>query len=119
MENYLNLYPNIRRVREECNCTQAELASHLNIPQQAISRYETGITKAPLNYLIGLADYCGVSIDYILGRTESGNSITSDEMDLLYTYRELDDDRKIELKEYGEKMRDVQRFLTKLNPKHL
>ena len=34
------------------------------------SRYETGVTSVPNDILDKLADFYGVSVDYILGRTD-------------------------------------------------
>ena len=50
-------------------CSQAELADHLGISQQEVSRYERGETKAPVSFIADVAEFCGVSVDYILGRT--------------------------------------------------
>ncbi len=43
----------------------------LNISQNSISRYETGVREADYATLIALADYFHVSVDYLLGRTEN------------------------------------------------
>jgi transcriptional regulator with XRE-family HTH domain len=49
--------------------TQAEIAAVLGIQQTVYSRYERGYQNIPIEYLLTLADYYGVSTDYILGRT--------------------------------------------------
>jgi transcriptional regulator with XRE-family HTH domain len=49
--------------------TQAEIAAVLGIQQTVYSRYERGYQNIPIEYLLALADYYGVSTDYILGRT--------------------------------------------------
>lgn len=43
----------------------------LNMNQNSISRYETGLREADYNTLILFADYFDVSLDYLLGRTEN------------------------------------------------
>lgn len=43
----------------------------LNMNQNGISRYESGSREAGYDLLVRFADYYGVSIDYILGRTEN------------------------------------------------
>ena len=39
--------------------------------QNSISQYETGMREADYKTLIAIADYFGVSIDYLLGRTDN------------------------------------------------
>ena len=43
----------------------------LGIRQTVYSRYERGYQNLPLEHLLALADYYGVSTDYILGRTDN------------------------------------------------
>lgn len=50
--------------------TQTQLASILNCSQRTYSYYESGGHDIPTDTLIRLADYYGVSIDYLLGRTD-------------------------------------------------
>ncbi|MDE6687778.1 MAG: helix-turn-helix domain-containing protein, partial [Lachnospiraceae bacterium] len=47
---------------------QQELADYLNINQTPYSKYELGKINIPIDVFIKLADYYGVSIDYIVGR---------------------------------------------------
>ena len=60
----------LRILRKEKKLTQAQLAKELNINQNTISRYENGEREAGYAELIVIADYFGVSIDYLLGRTK-------------------------------------------------
>ena len=46
------------------------MAMDLNMAQNTISRYETGQREADYKTLILFADYFGVSLDYLLGRTD-------------------------------------------------
>ena len=46
-------------------------AALLGIRQTVYSRYERGYQNLPLEHLLALADYYGVSTDYILGRTDN------------------------------------------------
>ena len=63
-------YRRIRDTREDQDKTQAEIAAHLGITQTQYSRYERGANEIPLHYLILVADYLGVSLDYLAGRTD-------------------------------------------------
>ena len=48
---------------------QRQLAEYLNCSQQVYSNYELGQRDVPTDILIKLADFYGVSVDYILGLT--------------------------------------------------
>ena len=63
-------YRRIRDTREDQDKTQAEIAAHLGITQTQYSRYERGANEIPLHYLILVADYLEVSLDYLTGRTD-------------------------------------------------
>ncbi len=61
----------MRELREKHGYTQLKVALDLNLNQNSISRYENGTREAGYDMLIRFADYYGVSIDYILGRTDN------------------------------------------------
>ena len=64
MENRLAM------LRKNRHYTQVKVALDLNLSQNSISRYEDGSRQMSYELLIRFADYYGVSIDYILGRTD-------------------------------------------------
>jgi len=59
----------IRDLREDRDLTQQVLAQLLQIHQTTYSDYELGRLNVPVSVLHVLADFYGVSIDYLLGRT--------------------------------------------------
>lgn len=59
----------LRDLREDRDLKQTDVAALLGIRQTVYSRYERGYQNLPLEHLLALADYYGVSTDYILGRT--------------------------------------------------
>lgn len=61
----------IKELRKEKNISQLKLAMDLGTNQNTISRYETGKVEADYAMLRKLADYFGVSIDYLLGTTDN------------------------------------------------
>lgn len=61
----------LRALREQRNISQLKLALDLNMNQNTISRYETGVREADYSTLIKIADYFNVSIDYLLERTDN------------------------------------------------
>lgn len=60
----------IRAMREDLDLRQIDVSYATGIDQKTLSNYETGKTKPDSEALIRLADYFGVSIDYLVGRTE-------------------------------------------------
>ena len=62
------IYENIRNLRKDNNKKQEELAAYLNITQTNYSKYELGKINIPIEVFIKLADYYGVTIDYLVGR---------------------------------------------------
>ena len=61
----------MRFLREQKKISQLKLAMDLNMNQNSISRYENGQRQADYQTLIAFADYFGVSIDYLLERTDN------------------------------------------------
>ena len=61
---------NLKALRRKKGLTQIALQVQTGIDQALISKYESGDRIPPTDILIRLADFYGVSIDYILCRTE-------------------------------------------------
>lgn len=61
----------LKELRTKRHISQVRLAIELNMGQTAISRYETGEREASYATLIAFADYFGVSVDYLLERTDN------------------------------------------------
>lgn len=61
----------IHDLREDSDKTQQEIADFLGTSQTMYARYERGANELPIRHLLKLADYYGVSTDYILGRTDN------------------------------------------------
>ena len=60
----------LKELRESRGISQVRLAIELDLNQNSISRYESGEREADYRMLIRIADYFGVSIDYLLERTD-------------------------------------------------
>ncbi len=67
------VFENIRNLREDNDKTQQEIADYLNIKQTTYSKYELEKINIPIEVFIKLADYYGVSLDYLVGRSKSKN----------------------------------------------
>ena len=62
-------FENIRNLRIDNGYTQKQIAEQLGISQNTYSQYEVGVLNYPVDALMILADFYGVSVDYLLGRT--------------------------------------------------
>lgn len=68
------IFKNLRAIREDRDLKQKELAEILNVSQNTYSQYETGTISLTAENLIKLADFYGVSIDFLLDRTDEPTS---------------------------------------------
>ena len=60
----------LKELRQERNLTQAQIAKKLSITQATYGRYEIGDIEPKISTIIFLADFYGVSTDYLLGRVK-------------------------------------------------
>ena len=74
----------INVLRKKSGLSQKEFADLFNVHQTAVSQWETGKTTPDKETLIKIANYFGVSIDYLLGNTEQKEkaSIPKDEREI-------------------------------------
>ena len=61
----------LRDLREDHDKTQQDIADILGTSHTMYARYERGANELPLRHLLKLADYYGVSADYLLGRSNT------------------------------------------------
>ena len=64
------MYRRIRDLREDRDLTQAQLGAAIGVSQRTYAYYESGQRMLPPQILCALADYYGVSVDYLLERTD-------------------------------------------------
>ena len=69
------VYRRIRDLREDADLTQKQVGEAINVPQRTYAYYEAGERMVPPNVLCALADFYGVSVDYILGRTDKREAL--------------------------------------------
>lgn len=109
----------IAELRKEQGMTQKELADKINVNYVTLSRYENGERNPKIDKLDKMADIFGVTVEYIIGRSNlkiskktrnlmahanfSGINVegelqteSNNEVSLLYSYRQLNDDGKKE-----------------------
>ena len=95
----------LRDLRISKNVKQSELAEMLGITPQAYQRYEYGTSEPNGDGFIILADFYGVSADYLLGRTEikamAGTTpaeqldVTAAEQEIIRRYAEFPEDLRL------------------------
>lgn len=66
-----NFSERLRELRRANGMTQTALGEIISVGQDSISIYERGLHYPEVRNLIILADYFGVSIDYLVGRTDN------------------------------------------------
>ncbi len=63
-------YERLKELRKEANLTQKAVGEILGVSQRTYSNYEVGDRDMSPEILVKLADFYGVTVDYILGRTD-------------------------------------------------
>ena len=82
----------LRELRKSKYLTQAQVAESINCTTAAYNRYETGEREPSMETLISLADYYGVSMDYLYGRAPLSNpALTEFESEFIGKLRNVPD----------------------------
>ena len=63
----------LKALRKEKKLTAKELGEKFSLAESTISGYETGARKPDMDTINKFADFFGVSVDYLLGRTNVRN----------------------------------------------
>lgn len=67
----MQYYERIKELRVNAGLSQAQIGEVLGVKQQQYQRWECGKRDYPIAVLVTLAEYFGVSLDYILlGKSE-------------------------------------------------
>ncbi len=87
---------NLKKYRKERGITQIRLSIAAEVSQETISAYESGKAMPSAETLIKIADFLGVSVDFLLDRTDNPlvntkKDINSEMMDI---YNNLDKRQK-------------------------
>ena len=77
---------NIKRMRLEKGLTQEEVALHLGISFQSVSKWERGDSYPDIEMLPAIAHYFGISVDELLGVNESSKKEKYDEINEKWAY---------------------------------
>lgn len=61
----------LKKLRSSTNLTQSQFAKKIDVARTTYAMYEQGNREPDYETLCRIADYYGVSIDFLLGRTDS------------------------------------------------
>lgn len=89
-------------LRKQKNLTQEDISQQLNLTRSAISLWESNKRKPDADTLVQLADFYDVSVDYLLCREnscqtiypDSAYALTTKEKNLLSTFKQLNKDNQ-------------------------
>jgi len=70
----------LRQLREERAMSQEQLGRQLSVTKGTISMYETGKRQPDAEITQRIADFFGVSVDYLWGRTDARELPTEEEL---------------------------------------
>lgn len=74
----------IAGLRDERKLTQEELANKVGITRAALSHYENNRREPDYETIRNIADFFGVSIDYLMGRSDvTGSQLEKDVRDFM------------------------------------
>lgn len=95
----------IKNLRETRGISQQRLASELNVTQAMVSKYELGVSEPDVNMIKRIAEYFGVSSDYLLELSDdktaiSVSGLSQEEKDMLFGFKRLDKIQKAKLQAY-------------------
>ena len=66
----MEFYVRLKELRKEAGETRKMLASAIGISVNQVIRFEKGEQKPGFDNLWALADHFGVTVDYLMGRTD-------------------------------------------------
>lgn len=105
----MECYGRIRDLREDADLTQEQLVKRLGMHKTTYTNYEQGKHTVPLDFAVVLADFYGVSLDYLAGRTNRKSlapvSLSPEEEELLSAFRALGTLEKGRLLGYADALR--------------
>ena len=66
MVTFMNFYENLKNYRLKNNFTQEDIANHLNLSRQTISKWEQGKSSPSIEDLTKLSQLYGISLDELV-----------------------------------------------------
>lgn len=97
----MNFWDNLYSECLKKKITPQKLGKEINISPATFTKWKNG-TPPSSERLIAIADYFGVSCDYLLGRSGADPELPADEMELLQNYRKADERGKKRIRRAAE-----------------
>ena len=99
----------LRGLREKRGLTLEQVADAVGLRNQYVSNYELGKRKPDYETLCNLADFFGVSVDYILGRTndekpasKNASGLSDYDVRVLDWFRSLPEEKRKAILDLGD-----------------
>lgn len=104
-------YTRIRDLREDADLTQEQLCRQLGMNKTTYTNYEQGKHTVPFDFMVTLAEYYGVSLDYLAGLTNhphgaANPTFTAEQIAVAEQYVRLTEKNKGRLELYLEQLLD-------------
>ncbi len=98
----LSFFERLKMIREKFGVSRDDLATHLGLSYSTISKYEDGTRTPDIDNLEKIADYFGISVEYLLGKSEvqqitSPDSIFSEMKNLVDRFVSVFENHKISI----------------------
>ena len=72
----LQIAEQIKKLRNDRNLTQSELAKLLGVSRSAVNSWEQGTNNPTLSFAVAISEVFNVSLDYLIGRSEENIDIS-------------------------------------------
>jgi transcriptional regulator with XRE-family HTH domain len=82
----------IFQLLKEQHKTQKSLCEHIGIESSSVTQWKTGETTSYMQHIVKIADFLGVSTDYLLGVSQekiNENILTQRELNMISKFRRL------------------------------
>jgi transcriptional regulator with XRE-family HTH domain len=100
----------LKQLRNNKNLNQIELAEKLGCSQANISSYENNRTRPDYEVLLSMSKFFKVSIDYLLGQSNTDlNSLSENEDYIVKTYRSLNESQRIDFLSMIKLLNDIKK----------
>ena len=80
----------LKELRLEKGLSQIEVAKWISVSRTSYTKYETGVYEPSIDTLVKLAEFYGVTVDYIIGHSNqriTPETCTEDEINVITMYR--------------------------------
>ena len=105
----------LKILREEKGLSQEKFANAIGLTQSAVGNWESGNREPNFETMKKIADFFGVSVDYLLGRADAPDPAISDTVTdedikfALFNDGDIDDESFDEVKQFAQFVKDRKR----------